>query len=77
MCTSRLHLVLEAPAGGRVVVENADGRRHEVSLLALEGDPPRPGEWLVVHSGYALERADATQAAEIVAELRRAAGDVA
>ncbi len=28
-------------------------------LLALDGPPPSTGEWLVVHSGYAIDRVDA------------------
>lgn len=48
-----------------------DGRRHEVSLLALEPqDPePGPGDWLVVHSGYAIDRADPREAETALAEM--------
>lgn len=55
MCVSRLHRVL-ACDGEQASVEGADGRRRTVSLLALEGPPPEPGAWLVVHSGYAIAR---------------------
>jgi hydrogenase maturation factor len=41
-----------------------------VSLLAFEGPQPQVGDWLVVHSGYALRRVDSEQAAAIVNELR-------
>ena len=49
---------------GMVLVENVDGRLHEVSLLALEPEEPVPvpGDWLVVHSGYAIDRAEAREA---------------
>lgn len=70
MCTSRLHRVV-APAGpGTVVVEDVDGNRHRVSLLALEPPVPEPGDWLVVHSGYAIDRVDGSEAESVVAELR-------
>ena len=72
MCVSRLHLVVETPEQGRVLVEDVDGARHEVALLALDGPPPRPGEWLVVHSGYAIDRAPPEEAAEVRRELRAA-----
>ena len=74
MCLSRLHLVRSVCGPGKVLVEDMDGRRHEVSLLALEPrDPePRPGDWLVVHSGYAIERADAREAETTRAEVDRA-----
>jgi hydrogenase maturation factor len=58
---------------GRVMVEDTNGRRHEVSLLALEPKEPDPvpGDWLVVHSGYAIDRVEAVEAAIILAELGR------
>jgi hydrogenase expression/formation protein HypC len=74
MCTSRLHRVVAADGAGAVVVEDVDGGRHRVSLLALDGPPPEPGEWLVVHSGYAIDRVDAGEAEAVAAELRAAAG---
>lgn len=37
------------------------GRRTRVSLLALEG-PVAVGDWLLVHSGFALERLTAAEA---------------
>jgi len=72
MCTSRLHLVVSPANGGVVVVEDIGGGRHQVSLLALDPPEPVPGEWLVVHSGYAIARADAAEAEAVAAELRSA-----
>jgi len=69
---SRLHRVLTAPIGGWVTVENVEGQEHRVSLLAFEGAQPEPGQWLVVHSGYALQVVDPDEAAAIVGELRAA-----
>lgn len=70
MCVSRLRCVV-APAGpGHVEVEDPGGQRSRVSLLALDGPPPEPGEWLVVHSGFALDRADAAGARAAADELR-------
>ncbi len=46
------------------------GRLHRVSLIAFEGPEPQIGDWLVVHSGYALRRVDSEEAAAIVRELR-------
>jgi hydrogenase expression/formation protein HypC len=74
MCTSRLHRVLSVGDRGTVVAEDLDGATHRVSLLAL--DPPgpvEPGEWLVVHSGYAIGRAEAAEG-ESAAALVRGAG---
>jgi hypothetical protein len=48
MCQSRLHLVRSVTGPGKVLVEDIDGRRHEVSLLAPEPSEPEPapgGGW--------------------------------
>jgi hydrogenase maturation factor len=64
---SRLHRVIDTRADGRVSVVDLEGREHVVSLLALDGDPPTVGEWLVVHSGYAIDRVEANEA-QLVAD---------
>lgn len=69
MCVSRLHRVLSCDGGDQAVVVDVDGRRGRVSLLALDGPPPRPGEWLVVHSGYAIDRMADDEARLTLAEL--------
>jgi hydrogenase maturation factor len=71
---SRLHRVLRDDGGGAVEVEDLDGAVHRVSLLALDGPPPTPGEWLVVHSGYAIDRVDRSEAEAVAAEARSAHG---
>jgi hydrogenase maturation factor len=73
MCVSRLHKVLGSAETGTVEVESVDGKVHRVRLLTLDGPTPEPGEWLVVHSGYAIDRVDATEAEAVAAELRLAA----
>ncbi len=69
MCMSRLHRVRATPAPGAVETEDVEGAVHLISLLALEGPCPSPGEWLVVHSGYAIDRIDAEEAEAVAAEL--------
>jgi len=73
VCLSRLHQVRSVCGPGKVLVEDMDGRRHEVSLLALDPlDPePVPGDWLVVHSGYAIDRADGQEAETALDEIAR------
>jgi hydrogenase expression/formation protein HypC len=72
MCVSRLHRVVADPESGRVDVADIDGGVHRVSLLALDGPVPRPGDWLIVHSGYAIDRVEAADAEAVVAELHAA-----
>ena len=74
MCLSRLQRVVGTAGPDAVWAEDADGRRHRLCLLAFDGDAPRPGDWLVAHSGYALGPADAAGAAAAVAELRAVTG---
>ena len=74
MCTSRLHRVVAVSGPGTVTVADVEGRLHRVSLLALDGPEPVAGEWLVVHSGYAVGRVDPDEAESVVADLRGAGG---
>ncbi len=46
---------------GEKAVVRADGTERPVSLLTL-GEPATPGDWLVVHSGFALHRITADEA---------------
>lgn len=70
MCMSRLHRVVHCPDSSRVVACDLDGREHLVSLLAYEGPPPEVGQWIVVHSGFALAPADPSDARAALSELR-------
>jgi len=77
MCMSRLHRVLRDAGPGAVEVEDVNGTVHRVSLLALDGPAPLTGEWLVVHSGYAIDRVDADEAEAVATELRISAASTA
>lgn len=71
---SRVHRVV-AVREGDADVADADGAVHAVSLLAFDGEPPAVGEWVSVHSGYALARldpAEAEAALALIAGARRA-----
>ena len=72
MCTSRFHRVVDVVDDTTVVVIDVGGATHPISLLALDGPPPHVGEWLVVHSGYAIDRADAGDAEMVTSDIRRA-----
>jgi hydrogenase maturation factor len=72
MCNSALHRVTVEDGPDTVLATDLYGRTRRVSLLAFDGDPPRPGTWVVVHSGYAIGSATAEEAADAVADLIRA-----
>ena len=71
MCVSRLHRVVAGEGAGAVRVEDTRGVESRVSLLALDGPAPEPGEWVVVHSGYVIGRVEPSEAEAVLAELRR------
>ena len=54
MCLGELGQVVEVSAGGEAQVRVGD-RVRTVSLLTLDG-PVTPGEWVLIHSGFALAR---------------------
>lgn len=41
-------------------VGDLDGSRHEVDLSLIED--PRPGDYVIVHAGFAIEKLDAAEA---------------
>lgn len=73
MCLGEIFQLVEV-SGDRAV-----GRRDEaevtLSLITLEA-PVAPGDWVVAHSGFALERLSAQDAAEALAVRRQQASDL-
>ncbi|HVC26281.1 MAG TPA: HypC/HybG/HupF family hydrogenase formation chaperone [Acidimicrobiales bacterium] len=69
MCRHLLQHVVEPASGQSVRVEDLDGVRRDVSLLAYVDGSPGVGDWLLVHSGYALSRVDGSEATATIAEL--------
>ena len=65
MCLGEVALVVELAPGGSAVVR-AGERTTTVSLLILD-DGVAPGDWVVCHSGFALGRVTAEEAAEAAA----------
>jgi hydrogenase expression/formation protein HypC len=77
MCMSQLGGV--RAADGTVAVVELDGRLQRVPLVAL-GDQAAsvaPGDWLLLHTGLAVRRVDATEAAELGAALHETNGGAA
>lgn len=67
MCLGELAEVIAVTDQGTADVRVGE-RIRSVSLMTLE-DPIAPGDWVVVHSGFALSRLTAAEARE--AELIR------
>jgi hydrogenase expression/formation protein HypC len=66
MCLGELAEVIDVGTDDAVV--SGGGRSRTVSLLTLT-EPLSPGDWVVIHSGFALSRLTAAQAREAT-ELR-------
>jgi hydrogenase maturation factor len=61
---SRLQKVVSFLGEGTLATRDLEGRQHTASLLAYEGPPLAIDDWLVVHSGFVLARADREEALE-------------
>ncbi|HEX3206644.1 MAG TPA: HypC/HybG/HupF family hydrogenase formation chaperone, partial [Propionibacteriaceae bacterium] len=57
--------------GGELALVDVQGARRRINLGLLEPDegPPTPGEWVLIHMGFALERIDEAEAREALAGL--------
>jgi hydrogenase expression/formation protein HypC len=59
-------------ADGALAKVDVSGVRREVSVALLDG-AVEPGEWVLIHVGFALARIDGAEARETVALLQRGA----
>jgi len=76
MCLSDLASIVDYDPENLTALVDLDGRQMVVSTIALGLDPPalERGDWLVVHTGFALEKisdADARQIQTARDELSR------
>jgi hydrogenase expression/formation protein HypC len=72
MCLGEIVQLVEV-AGDRAVGRRGEAEVH-LSLITLEGEVA-PGDWVVAHSGFALERLGAHEAAEALAVRQQPASD--
>jgi hydrogenase expression/formation protein HypC len=65
MCVSEAGRVLEVD-GDSAVVDVRGARRHvPLVMLTFAGEAVRPGDWLLLHTGLAVARICASEAAEV------------
>lgn len=70
-----VEVLADRPGFARVSVQ---GTLRLVGLGLLDGDPPRPGDWVLIQLGLALERmteAEATEAIRLLEALGAATED--
>jgi hydrogenase expression/formation protein HypC len=71
MCLGIPGQVVELVEGydGQLAVVDVQGARRRINIGMLEDDLPSPGDWVLIHMGFALERVDETEAHEALAGL--------
>jgi len=69
MCLGVPAKVLEAGDGTAVV--DLGGVRREISVILL--DDVRPGEWVIVHAGFAIEKLSEEEAERTISLFREIA----
>jgi len=55
-----IEVIAEQPELARVQVS---GVRRVINIGLLADDPPRPGEWVLIHVGFGLSKIDEAEAA--------------
>ncbi|MET8795533.1 HypC/HybG/HupF family hydrogenase formation chaperone [Nocardia sp. NPDC004568] len=72
MCLGIPGRVVAVPDGyhHQIAVVDVSGEQRRVNIGLLEEDPAGPGDWVVIHMGFAVEKTDAAGAAAAMAGLR-------
>ncbi|MBF6354952.1 HypC/HybG/HupF family hydrogenase formation chaperone [Nocardia higoensis] len=72
MCLGIPGLVLEIPDGyyGQIALVDVSGEKRRVNIGLLDDDPVGPGDWVIIHMGFGIEKTDAAGAAAAMAGLR-------
>ncbi len=55
--------------GGQLALVDVEGVQRKVNVGMLEHQDLHPGDWVIVHLGFAMERIDAAAAEEATAGL--------
>lgn len=72
MCVGIPARVVElGPAGSHSATVDVEGVRREVNTVMVDDDGLTPGEWVLLHVGFALTKIDEAEAAETLAFMRQ------
>ncbi len=55
--------------GGQLALVDVEGAQRKVNIGMLEDQKLEPGDWVLLHMGFAVERVDAAGAEEAMAGL--------
>ncbi|MRH88398.1 HypC/HybG/HupF family hydrogenase formation chaperone [Nocardia sp. SYP-A9097] len=72
MCLGIPGRVLEILDGyhNQVALVDVSGEKRKVNIGLLEEDPAQPGDWVIIHMGFVIEKTDEAGAAAALAGLR-------
>ncbi|MEV5834844.1 HypC/HybG/HupF family hydrogenase formation chaperone [Nocardia sp. NPDC052112] len=73
MCLGIPGRVVEIPDGyhGQIAVVEVSGEKRKVNIGLLDEDhPAAPGDWVIIHMGFVVEKTDADGAERAMAGLR-------
>lgn len=71
MCLGIPGQVVELVKGydGQLALVDVHGAQRRINIGMLEDEPVSPGDWVLIHMGFALERIDENGAREALAGL--------
>jgi hydrogenase expression/formation protein HypC len=65
MCLSLAGRIRDIDGEHAVVVVDGSARRVSLAMLLIEGRPVAPGDWVLIHTGFAVEVLDAEEGGEL------------
>jgi hydrogenase expression/formation protein HypC len=70
MCLGIPGRVVDLPADRPEIARvEVDGRLRDVNVMLLEDAAPQPGDWVLIHLGFALQTMTEAEAAETLSLL--------
>ncbi|WP_069160117.1 HypC/HybG/HupF family hydrogenase formation chaperone [Nocardia altamirensis] len=54
----------------QIALVDVSGEQRKVNIGLLEDDPARPGDWVIIHMGFVVEKTDEAGATAALAGLR-------
>jgi hydrogenase expression/formation protein HypC len=72
MCLGIPGCVVEILDGyhGQIALVDVSGKRRKVNIGLLEDDPAEPGDWVIIHMGFAVQKTDRAGADRAMDGLR-------
>jgi hydrogenase expression/formation protein HypC len=64
MCLAIPGQIVEISPGGHLATVEVSKVRRTINIDLLEDAPPEPGDWVLIHVGFAMSRISAADAAE-------------